>query len=217
MTTDFETTGRLWLRKVVDADMLARLRDLADTDRRPGALVARGDALFGMVQNLPVSRQITRLFPGMVAVRMLSFNKSVDANWSVPWHQDRVIAVDRKTDLNGFSNWSHKGGTWHCEPPVEILRDMLFVRLHLDPQTIQNGAMEIALCSHRFGVVSTEQAAELASGCQTECVIADPGDVLILNMLTLHRSRSAANPSSRAALRIDFASTGLPVPLNWAV
>jgi len=43
----------------------------------------------------------------------------------VPWHQDRIIAVARKTQVPGSHNWSHQAGVWHCEPPGEVLQRML--------------------------------------------------------------------------------------------
>jgi hypothetical protein len=41
-------------------------------------------------------------------VRVLTFDKSLDWNWFVPWHQDRTIAVRQRADMEGFggSSWS---------------------------------------------------------------------------------------------------------------
>jgi len=32
-------------------------------------------------------------------VRVLTFDKSLGSNWSVPWHQDRTIAVRQRIDV----------------------------------------------------------------------------------------------------------------------
>jgi hypothetical protein len=149
-------------------------------------------------------------------VRIIAFNKSENANWRVPWHQDRVIAVAAKADVAGYKNWTSKSGTWHCEPPQAILDGMLFVGVHRDDTNQSNGAMEIALGSHAHGVIHAANAEEVASACPIETCAAKRGDVLILKMLTLHSSQPAKVPSARRVLRMDFASTQLPSPLSWS-
>jgi ectoine hydroxylase-related dioxygenase (phytanoyl-CoA dioxygenase family) len=152
----------------------------------------------------------------MRAVRVVAFDKNPVANWGVPWHQDRVIVVKERADISSFSNWSCKSGAWHCEPPLALLDTMLFVRVHIDPSTAENGAMEIALGSHHAGKVRAENANEIAANYETELTVADPGDVLILAMLVLHRSLPSKSKDGRRALRIDYASQPLPEPLAWA-
>jgi hypothetical protein len=93
---------------------------------------------------------------------------------------------------------------------------MVFVRIHLDDTDAINGAMEIALGSHLSGRVSSDEAAEVATAAPSEVCTASKGDVLILKMLTLHRSKSANLATQRRALRIDYAAEKLPAPLEWA-
>ena len=150
-------------------------------------------------------------------VRIVAFNKNKDANWGVPWHQDRVIAVKARHEVEGFSNWSQKAGAWHCEPPLPILKRILFVRVHLDDTDADSGAMEIARGSHKEGMVGAADAAEIAGRYPVEQCIAKRGDVLVLKMLTLHRSTPAKIPTSRREVRIDFAGFDLPKPLAWAL
>ncbi len=214
---DFSETGRAWLRGAVASKDIESLKSSLPVSENPGARIAPSDALFHAVSKLPVLDQIASHWPGMRLVRMVGFNKSAAANWGVSWHQDRVIAVKAKADVPGFEQWSFKGGAWHCVPPLDVLRKMLFVRLHLDRNTADNGAMQICLGSHKAGFVRKEEAGKVVETREVETPCAEPGDVLVLNMLTLHRSSSARRPSQRAALRLDFASGGLPVPLSWAV
>lgn len=152
----------------------------------------------------------------MQPVRAVLFDKAPGANWALPWHQDRVIAVKDRADVAGFRNWTRKGGVWHCEPPESLLSRMLFVRFHLEPSTSKTGAMEIALCSHRRGLVPVERAAEVAESCPLEVSEAESGDELVLSMLTVHRSQAARTPTRRRVLRVDYASAVLPDPLAWA-
>jgi len=44
---------------------------------------------------------------------------------------------------------------------------------------------------------------------------AEAGDILVLPMLTLHRSRPADTVKNRRVLRIDYARDALPEPLQW--
>ncbi|MGE0054683.1 MAG: phytanoyl-CoA dioxygenase family protein [Hyphomicrobium sp.] len=155
------------------------------------------------------------LLPQARAVRAIAFNKSEEANWGVGWHQDRVITVANRTDMSGFANWSKKQGQWHCEPPLSVLDKMLFVRLHLDPSGPDAGPMEIALGSHRLGIVPSNEADARAANFPREICLGNRGDILIMHMMLLHRSMPAARPSSRRALRVDFSNAPLPPPLRW--
>ena len=92
---------------------------------------------------------------------------------------------------------------------------MLFVRVHLDASTAENGAMEIAAGSHQEGLVSADKAKDVAGRYATELTIAEPGDVLVLAMLTLHRSLPGTADASRRALRIDYSLPVLPAQLGW--
>ena len=118
--------------------------------------------------------------------------------------------------MAGFDNWSLKQGTWHCEPPVSVLKSMLFVRLHLDPCDTQNGAMQVLEGSHQRGKVTKTDIPALCESLRQEDCSAERGDVQILDMLTLHRSGLNRNGHPRRALRIDYANMALPLPLKWA-
>jgi hypothetical protein len=212
----FERDGIVWLRDAIQPAELQRLRELSALDNRPGARISEEDPLFRTIASASFTKKIRSLWLEMRPVRLVSFDKSAAANWGVPWHQDRVIAVNKKADLRGYSNWSRKHGAWHCEPPASLLANMLFVRVHLDRNAKENGAMEIALGSHRLGKVPAESASFLADKCQKALMIAEPGDVLVLAMLTLHRSLPAEITDSRRVLRVDYAPCQLPKPLEWA-
>lgn len=158
---------------------------------------------------------LDKILPNTKPVRVVHFNKSKETNWAVPWHQDRVIAVKEKYEYAGYKNWSKKAGVWHCEPPISILEKILFVRIHLDDSDEENGAMEIAKGSHVEGFVPSEQAKNIAEKYNSHICKAKRGDVLVLKMLTLHRSLVSQNSSLRRTLRIDFADDILPKPLSF--
>jgi len=212
---EFEKFGRVWLRNVIPIDELDRLKKSFPDVRDPGARVKIASPLHNLIIRSKLTDKVKSLWPDMKPVRLVTFDKSPNTNWGLPWHQDRVIALNRKHEVDGFSNWSKKAEIWHCEPPVKLLEKMLFVRLHLDETTIENGAMEIALKSHLSGLVPGTLTKEVVNSCDTEVTNASPGDVLVLAMLTLHRSLPSATVSRRRVLRIDYCAEELPSPLSW--
>jgi Phytanoyl-CoA dioxygenase (PhyH) len=150
-------------------------------------------------------------------VRILFFDKTPDSNWSVPWHQDRTIAVKQRYDVPGFGPWSVKNGVAHVEPPVEILESMLTLRLFVDDCGVENGPLEVARGSHRVGRIAADQVKEAAAGCEIFIGIGRAGDVLAMKLLAIHRSKRSAAADHRRVLHIDYASQDLPSPLEWAV
>jgi Phytanoyl-CoA dioxygenase (PhyH) len=212
-----QNTGRLWWRGALDATSLARLDLAFKLSTRPGARLEIGTELHQALG--PDSRFGSRLqvvLPNAKPVRVVAFDKTPEQNWGVPWHQDRVIAVKSRHDVPGYHNWSQKSGVWHCEPPAAVLEQMLFLRVHLDDADLGNGGMEIALGSHQAGPVNASKAADIAARYVTENCVAARGDVLVLNMLILHRSKPATDTRPRRVFRVDYGATDLPTPLGWA-
>jgi hypothetical protein len=62
------------------------------------------------------------LGPGARPIRSTLFDKTPEANWVVPWHQDTAIPVARRIDgVPGFDVWSIKAGQDYCEALAEVL------------------------------------------------------------------------------------------------
>lgn len=212
---EFETTGRLWLRGALDNAALALLEQ-AITINGPGTrlpLCANLRAVLG--PDRPVAKALAPYLPSAFPTRIVTFDKTPAANWGVPWHQDKVIAVNAQMPTPDFTNWSQKGDMWHCEPPQAVLDGMLFLRLHLDDETDESGPMQIALGSHHAGIVPTSEAKAVANRFPLETCLGQRGDILVLKILTLHRSSSATKAVARRVLRVDYANRDLPKPLNW--
>lgn len=216
LKTTFETDGRIWLRNAVSGADLALFDEAAADQARAGQRLDRSAVLArALAPGGSLMAAIREIDPAAKPVRIVAFNKSEDANWGVPWHQDRVIEVADRAEVAGYGNWTCKAGAWHCEPPQAVLDKMLFVRVHLDDTDRSNGAMEISLGSHAGGIIASGDAEAEALRRPVEVCEAERGDVLILKMLTLHSSKPAKVRSGRRVLRIDFASTDLPAPLQW--
>lgn len=43
-------------------------------------------------------------------VRAILFDKTASANWSLAWHQDRVVAGRERREVEGFGPWTRKHG-----------------------------------------------------------------------------------------------------------
>ena len=210
---EFGREGRVWLRGFLDADTQEKLRETVAVGAGPGLRLGLADISFAA----DALREASAVGGAeMHLVRALGFAKTDVGNWGVPWHQDRVISVSERRDVPGYGNWSCKRGVWHCEPPVRNLQRMTFLRVFLDEVTPENGGMEYAVGSHAAGRVADSEAVQMARKFKVEVEEAEPGDVLVLHMLTLHRSSPSLSHLPRRVLRVDAAGFDLPAPLQWA-
>jgi hypothetical protein len=150
-------------------------------------------------------------------VRVLLFDKTPAANWALPWHQDRTIAVKARADVDGFGPWTRKSGVVHVEPPVDILQAMVTLRVFVDDCGADNGPLEIILGSHRCGRLAERDMDETIRRGSVFVALGRAGDVLLMKSLALHSSKRAAVPSHRRVLHVDYATVDLPTPLEWTM
>jgi hypothetical protein len=198
---------------------LADLQEFSGADR-PGQrsfsiapavanLIASGGALTELATRL--AGRATR------PVRVLYFDKKQGANWAVPWHQDRAIAVARRIDAPGFGPWTLKAGIDHVEPPETILQSMVSVRLHVDDCGPDNGPLLALRGSYLFGRVVSSEIKRHVDGGTIEVCCASAGHVVAMRGLTLHASERALHPSHRRVIHVDFSHAELPLGLEWAL
>jgi hypothetical protein len=149
-------------------------------------------------------------------VRAIYFDKSPAVNWLVPWHQDLTLAVRARMETPGFGPWSKKDGISHVQPPVNLLEQMLAVRLHLDAADESNGALRVLPGSHRLGRLSAKQVQELRADLPETLCRAAAGDALLMRPLLLHASGRSTNAAQhRRVLHIEYAGFALPEGLAW--
>ena len=164
----------------------------------------------------PVRSLIECIDPTAVAVRAILFDKTGDANWAVPWHQDRSIAVETKIETPGFGPWSNKAGVVHVQPPIGVLEKMFTLRFSLDACGADNGPLRIIAATHT-GILNTAEI-EHAVQNRTESIGAmQAGGVLIMRPLILHASSPAKFVGHRRILHIEFGPPTLPGELRWAM
>ncbi|WP_395443046.1 phytanoyl-CoA dioxygenase [Caulobacter sp. UC70_42] len=180
---------------VLAADLLSKphieaLRALANDaiGARPGARL-RGDVALDSIlaSNGPVGALAARLTSSAARpVRAVMFDKTPEANWIVAWHQDRVIPVRERREVEGFGPWSTKDGVLH-----------------------------VALGSHRLGRVPAEAATREAEALRQLVCLADTADVWAYSTPILHASDRAEPPRRRRVLQVDYADFDLPGGLEW--
>lgn len=217
--TDLHAHGALYLPRLLPAALVQQLcADLAPLPLdRPGLRLHRVTAVAALLgPDGPLGRAAaTFIGPGAMPARAVLFDKSPVRNWAVGWHQDRIIAVKERREVSGFGPWSVKEGINHVAPPVEVLRGMITLRLHLDAVGNDNAPLLYAPGSHRLGIVPVEQVPEMVARCGVETSLAQAGDAWAYSTLILHASETASVPARRRVLHVDYAVGPLPGGLEW--
>jgi hypothetical protein len=167
--------------------------------------------------NQPPLMTLAQLVLGRNArpVRAIMFDKTPEANWKVPWHQDMTIAVKERKNVPGFDAWTSKAGIPHVEAPVTLLEGMVTLRLHLDDCNADNGALMVIPGSHRSGKLGPALRTALVARSKAVTCAVCAGDVLLMQPLLLHRSSPARRPEHRRVLHFEYSSDTLPGGLKW--
>lgn len=218
---DFGRDGVAIREAVVGVDILQQLaEELDEAGIRVGARpFALSPAIKALVEPQGILTRLAAECDGSFArpVRVLTFDKTPEANWHLPWHQDRVIAVKTRTDLPGFGTWTIKNGQHHVEAPASLLATMFNLRLHIDDCDAANGALKVAPGSHRLGRLSDTEVRKAAGhGPITICAV-PAGGVLAMRALTVHASDASSSPRRRRVLHVDYCCGRLPEGLDWAL
>jgi ectoine hydroxylase-related dioxygenase (phytanoyl-CoA dioxygenase family) len=223
-----ERDGHAIIEDVLSADALAALSDsLAGRD--DGAAVRRRSSVYAIRNLLDVIPAVKALSQSpairpridailgvdAIAVRGILFDKTPDANWTVPWHQDLAIAVREQVEMPGFTGWSVKAGVPHVQPPASILEHMLSVRVHLDDCGDDNGPLDVLSGSHRHGRLTQAEVERWRDREKPVPCLVRRGGLLLMRPLLLHRSLSATSPQHRRVIHIEYANVELPPGLNW--
>jgi ectoine hydroxylase-related dioxygenase (phytanoyl-CoA dioxygenase family) len=153
---------------------------------------------------------------GAFVVRAILFDKTPDANWSVPYHQDSTIAARTRLDIAGFGPWSVKDGVPHVRPPASILERMVTVRLHIDACGESNGPLAFLPGSHAHGFLGDAEIARWKTAARPVVCTVEAGDAVLMRPLVLHASPKAANPAHRRVIHLEYAIDPLPQGLVWA-
>jgi len=189
--------------------------------RKRGVVFARRNLLSSpfvrqLIVSEPAVSLVDQISTGSIAIRAILFDKTGNANWTVPWHQDRSIAVAEKINVPGFGPWSEKAGVTHVQPPVSLLQEMFTLRFSLDECGPDNGPLRVIHATHRKILAPAEIETSVRGGLESNCMTA-AGGVVIIRPLILHASSPANSASHRRILHVEFGPPSLPGGLRWAM
>ena len=162
-------------------------------------------------------QHLSALMPkNAVAVQCNYFSKDIENNWSVGLHRDLSIPVESKVNSRKWSGWSIKEGALYAQPPKHVLSQMVAVRLHLEDNTRENGALEIVPGSHK-GAASNPKRSSIENSVQQDkrqlCMVKQ-GGVLAMRPLALHSS-TKLKLGKRRVLHFVFGPEHLPDNAKW--
>ncbi|MEM1371441.1 MAG: phytanoyl-CoA dioxygenase family protein [Pseudomonadota bacterium] len=144
-------------------------------------------------------------------LRAAVLDKTPEANWFVPWHQDRCrpwlasgdLPLPREARQYGLRKQG-VGLTQQIELPPDYLARMVTLRIHLDTCGSDDGPLEVVRGSHRKGVLDQKQIAAVVADEATHLCLAERGDILAMRPLVVHRSQRARIPRTRRVLHLDL-------------
>ncbi|MBQ3301600.1 MAG: phytanoyl-CoA dioxygenase family protein, partial [Eggerthellaceae bacterium] len=169
--------------------------------------------LAGLLRKEP---RIRRRLPQLaVAVQCTFFDKSDRQNWLVAFHQDLLIPVEQRIDSPDCAAWSEKEGAVFVQPPTEVLRQLVAVRVHLDNSATENGLLRVLPRSHQDGRLRAEQIQQWRRTTREVSCLAPKGSVLLMSPLLLHASSKAKSSEPRRVLHFLFGPPNLPSGLKW--
>lgn len=169
-----------------------------------------------LAESEPIQRLVKRVLgPECFVVRGLLFDKTPEANWTVPWHQDLSIAVKTRTPATGYGPWTVKAGVTHTQPPISVLERMVTVRVQLDDCTESQGPLRVVPGSHAHGRLSAEDARGWLERVRPFPCPVPRGGVLMMRPLILHASSPASEPGHRRVVHLEYAADPLPGDVEW--
>ena len=144
---------------------------------------------------------LARLIENLTAVQGIFFRKTLDHNWSLSLHGDRVFPID------GHGAWpaaAPKEGLPYVVVPEDVVTRFVAVRIALDDSP--DGDLRLLPGSHR----------DTPSGLTKPKTIHVPkGGVLVLNPTLQHGSAKLKSALARRVLHFVFAPTDLPAGYAW--
>ncbi len=149
------------------------------------------------------------------AIQCTYFAKVASRNWLVALHQDLSIPVAERVADAPCKAWSKKEGGWFCQPPVDLLAQLVAVRVHLDDSTEANGPLRVVPGSHRLGRIAAPEVAQHRRTLGEVACVAPQRAAVAMRPLVLHASSKAISNAPRRVLHYVFGPAELPWGLRW--
>ncbi len=147
-------------------------------------------------------------------VKSIYFDKPEHSNWYVSYHQDLTISVDKKVEVDNFGPWTVKQNQFAVHPPIDVLKNIYTIRIHLDDTDENNGALKIIDASHSKEIYRPETI-NWETEKEVVCKV-KKGGVMIMKPLLLHSSSRTTNNKRRRVIHIEFSNVELPSTMNWS-
>lgn len=147
-------------------------------------------------------------------VKSIHFDKPETSNWYVAYHQDLTISVDKKVELENFNFWTKKQNQFAVQPPIEILENIVTIRIHLDETNEQNGALKVIPKSNSKKIYRPETI-DWSTEKEVSCNV-EKGGVMLMKPLLLHASGRTTNNQKRRVIHIELSNFNLPNEINWS-
>jgi Phytanoyl-CoA dioxygenase (PhyH) len=229
----FERSGFAIVEGILSAEQVAGLLEATAAYSTGGhdGVLDRGGEVYGgrdLLWRVPevirlahshgvLGRVRSILGPAAFPVRGLFFDKTLDTNWNLPWHQDLTLAVTTRREVPGFGPWTRKAGIAHAIAPAELLMRMVTIRLHLDDCGAGDGPLRVLPGSHLDGKLKPGALADWMSrsnAIAVDCTVT-AGGAIIMRPLLLHASASRKAPGHRRVIHLEYAAESLPGGLEW--
>jgi ectoine hydroxylase-related dioxygenase (phytanoyl-CoA dioxygenase family) len=143
---------------------------------------------------------------GAVPYRATLFEKSGEHNWLVVWHQDTALPLEARLESPEWGPWSTKRSIHYAHAPAWALSQIVALRLHLDPSTLENGPLKVIPGSHDAGVLSDEEVFRAAKARRSALGLSGRGGVLAMRPLLIHSSSKTESPAPRRVLHLEYAA-----------
>ena len=168
-----------------------------------------------LIFNDTIKKIINEIFGNnYFVVKSIYFDKPEKSNWYVSYHQDLTISVDKKLDLNGFGPWTTKQNQFAVQPPIDYLKNIFTIRIHLDDTDENNGALKVVPNSHSKEIYRPET---IDWHVETEEICSvNKGGIMMMKPLILHGSNRTTNNQKRRVIHIEFSNMELPEEINWS-
>ena len=199
------------IKRLLDAKLLQGADDVYAQRQLLKKLPALKELLF--TKNL--QSICAAIDPEAFVVKALYFDKTPQANWAVPWHQDCTIMVKEKKSVPGFVHWREKEGGIGVCPPTHISNNIFTIRVHLDDTDESRGALAVVPGSHNK-IFSAQEIELITSNSMPAICEVHQGGVQVMKPLLLHSSTPTRSQKRRRVIHLEFASVELPGGLEWA-
>jgi ectoine hydroxylase-related dioxygenase (phytanoyl-CoA dioxygenase family) len=149
-------------------------------------------------------------------IRAFYLDKSEQENWALAFHQDTTLSFVEPKDVEGFSAWVNKAHFFQAQAPATLMAQMLSMRIHLDDNAKEQGALKVIPATHELGKMDDTAISALTKEREAVILPAQRGEMIFMRPLLLHGSDRATDPSQRRVLHLEWAAFDAPSGLRWA-